>query len=614
MSEFIGYVGTLHDINSDKSTVALENVVSFGTEGRRSNPEDEVGPSDTVYDYIVFRGSDVKDLRIEEPPKENKPPPVPNDPAILGSGSRPSPAPQHPIQPQQERQTQPPPFQQQPPFPYYYPPLPGQRFGPGAPQAGFPPGPGFPGMPYGAPPGWYPPPGQGFPQAPGPFPPGQGPVGPQGQRPLPETQPQPQAQGSQSSPEQPSQAPAGSTGLSNDVKALQDQSSSAQAKPSISDVARGVTSTGPPPPLESKPDVATALASPNAANKHLAASSKPTSDAFRNGRIVPAVPLQAGAAKGPSSGGPASVSPYNVLPQPGPGAEAALAHGHSQPSSGMKQVASDVPVPVTSYNVLPQPLAKPGHPTSNAALEYQNATKAATAAVAAAMAKLPPAPGQKQPQPTDGAVDNLTRRVQEMRTSDAARNQRQANFGVSHRGGARGGRHHGPHGHKIEVPTTDYDFASANAKFNKQDLVKEAIATGSPSGTPGESTHANGVGEDPFEHAAPSAESTSASTVSYNRTSSFFDNISSESRDREEASGKRLGGREWRGEEMKKNMETFGQGSVDSGYRGGYRGRGRGRGTGRGRGGFQSYRGNRGNQRGGRVNPAAINTTVAADF
>ena len=65
--------------------MALEQVVSFGTEGRR--PDDEVLPSDNVYEYIVFRGSDVKDLRIEEPPKENKPPKppqVPDDPAILG--------------------------------------------------------------------------------------------------------------------------------------------------------------------------------------------------------------------------------------------------------------------------------------------------------------------------------------------------------------------------------------------------------------------------------------------------------------------------------------------------------------------------------------------------
>lgn len=80
------YVGTLHEINSETSTVALENVTSFGTEGRKGNPDEEIAASDSIYEYIVFRGSDVKDLRIEEAPaaKENKPPQVPNDPAILG--------------------------------------------------------------------------------------------------------------------------------------------------------------------------------------------------------------------------------------------------------------------------------------------------------------------------------------------------------------------------------------------------------------------------------------------------------------------------------------------------------------------------------------------------
>lgn len=80
------YVGTLHEINSETSTVALENVTSYGTEGRKGDPSEEIPPADAIYEYIVFRGSDVKDLRIEEAPaaKENKPPQVPNDPAILG--------------------------------------------------------------------------------------------------------------------------------------------------------------------------------------------------------------------------------------------------------------------------------------------------------------------------------------------------------------------------------------------------------------------------------------------------------------------------------------------------------------------------------------------------
>ena len=80
------YVGTLHEINSDESTVSLENVRSFGSEGRKGNPDEEIAASDQVYEYIVFRGSDVKDLRIEEQPtgKENQPAAMPNDPAIVG--------------------------------------------------------------------------------------------------------------------------------------------------------------------------------------------------------------------------------------------------------------------------------------------------------------------------------------------------------------------------------------------------------------------------------------------------------------------------------------------------------------------------------------------------
>jgi hypothetical protein len=58
-------------------------VRSFGTEGRKGG-KDEYPPSDVVYEQIVFRGSDVKDLRIEEPAKEKAPPAMPQDPAIIG--------------------------------------------------------------------------------------------------------------------------------------------------------------------------------------------------------------------------------------------------------------------------------------------------------------------------------------------------------------------------------------------------------------------------------------------------------------------------------------------------------------------------------------------------
>lgn len=141
----------------------------------------------------------------------------------------------------------------------------------------------------------------------------------------------------------------------------------------------------------------------------------------------------------------------------------------------------------------------------------------------------------------------------------------------------------------MEVPKEDYDFDAANAKFNKEDLIKEAIATGSPLNSP-----TNLAASNPMENASnghsgadgaddvviPAAGDKSG----YNKKSSFFDDISSDLKDRMAGDG--VDGRALRREERTRNVETFGQGSVDMGYRGGFRGRGRGRGYGRGRGGF----------------------------
>ncbi|KAI8610794.1 Lsm14 N-terminal [Chytriomyces sp. MP71] len=60
----IRYIGTLHSINQAESTVALENVRSQGTEGRKGNPTDEIHASPQVFEFIVFRGSDIKDLQV----------------------------------------------------------------------------------------------------------------------------------------------------------------------------------------------------------------------------------------------------------------------------------------------------------------------------------------------------------------------------------------------------------------------------------------------------------------------------------------------------------------------------------------------------------------------
>ncbi|KAM4059233.1 scd6-like sm domain-containing protein [Hirsutella rhossiliensis] len=460
MSDFLGsrislisksdirYVGTLHEINSDESTVSLENVRSFGTEGRRGRPEDEVAPSDQVYEYIVFRGSDVKDLRIEEHPsvKENKPPPaMPDDPAIVGARARGG-APNQPGPPAAGN------------FQHPYPP---NNF------YGGPPPPGSWGFPPGGPGPWnnHPPPGAGLP-------------------PGPEPQDRPKA------------------------------ATTPAAEPKAQAAAAHPPTNAPSPPIESKPSVeeVKAAASTLGTNGSLpgaTSQSKAAPVAQRNNRVTPVMPLSGPAGK-----------PFTL------------------PTAGMPGQAN-VKATVTAA------------PSS-----VEDATNAARAAVAAAMAQLGNSGGN--------AMDNLTNKVNEMRVNAS----RGAPAG---RGRGRGGR---PGGQKVEVPDSDFDFAQSNAKFNREEIAKEAIA-GSP------------VTEQPNELAAQAAEveaSNGNPAVAYNKSKSFFDNISSEAKDRAENGGHKPGGREWRGEEQRKNMETFGQGSVDGGYRN-YRGRGRGnRGRGYGRG------------------------------
>ncbi|KAL3438058.1 Scd6-like Sm domain-containing protein [Aspergillus tetrazonus] len=522
----IRYVGTLHEINPEASTIALQNVVSYGTEGRRGNPAEELPPSSSVYEYIVFRGSDVKDISVAEDKKENaqpEPPQMPDDPAILGSvprpgpGSGPGPVPQGlPSQPQPQQPLQQPPqgprppppgYPQQPQFQGYYNPY-GPRYPP------FPPGPGYPAMPYGAPPGWYPPPGQGFPPGPGQFPP-QVPIGPPGQHQTPPSQ-----RAAPTAPKTTSELPVGDRPLN---------------KPAVQDASPAVTAateTAPPPPVESKPSVAEAVKATTAGPAERAPPTGPS------GRAPPVIPIT--------------------------------------PAKTSVPASANAPLAPAAVNNVTQG-------TAQAAIS--EATRAATAAVAAAMAKLPQPNGQKKPQHADTSVEGITKQMGDMKPYDS-----RASRGGQHargRGGHRG-QHQAQANKKVEVPQTDYDFETANAKFNKQDLVKEAIASGSPLEE----------AESPAQIAtAAEPPTTTQSATVYNKSTSFFDNISSEARDREEGSNVRPGGREWRGEEEKRNIETFGQGSVD-GYRSSYRGRGRGRGYGRGRGGYGRGYGSRG--RGGR--------------
>ncbi|KAI1780383.1 Scd6-like Sm domain-containing protein [Hypoxylon cercidicola] len=568
MSEFLGsrislisksdirYSGVLHEINSEGSTVSVENVRSFGTEGRKGNPAEEIAPSDQIYEYIVFRGSDVKDLRIDEvaPTKENQPPKVPDDPAIIvGARTRPQGA--MPPGPVANQGPAGPGYGQNPYQPNpFYPPPPG-HWGRGAPGPGPGPGQGFNGMPYPPPPGWFPP-GQGFPAGPGGpapwnsfgYPPGPGPQGPsvapgQGMRGTPQQDNKPTPIGAGVDKQRLVGIPP--VELPTEPKSLGQQP-----------IQLAPTGAAPTPPVESKPTAAEVKATAESLSKNSAPTTAEKKSAPPTGpknRVTPAVPMSTAIAA--RAGPQATVSTALVK------------------SSG-SQVNG-----------------------STGATSLQDATLAAKAAVAVAMAKLSNAPTTEdimrqvadiKPRPADNshrtaappnqnagaAMDNLANKVNEMRIN--------ARSVAAVRGRGRGGRGGSA---KAALPNADFDFQAGNAKFNKQDLVKEAIA-GSPL------TEASNVLA--IEAAQPED---SAVPVAYNKTTSFFDNISSESKDRADNGGQKPGGREWRGEEQRKNMETFGQGSVDGGYRGGYRGRPRGRGPrprgfgqGRGRGRGNGFR------------------------
>ncbi|RYP01689.1 hypothetical protein DL764_006152 [Monosporascus ibericus] len=490
----IRYSGVLHEINSEESTVSLENVTSFGTEGRRGNPDEEIPPADQVYEYIVFRGSDVKDLRIETPapPKENKPPKMPDDPAILGARPRPAgsaPGPGLAGQGPSNNQQGPGPVgfgpSQYQPNPFY-PPGPGQwgRGGPG-------PGPvGFNGMPYPPPhPSWLPP-GQGFPPgAPGPWnsfgypPPGpHGPAGAPGQArgvaPQPDIKPAPIGAGAGVGAD-PGAGP--TADKPKPVGTPQAAESKSLSQPPVQ--AAASAGPAPTPPVESKPSVAQVKASADALSTK---SPAPASSA--NGKPAPTGP------KNPRGVTPAVPIPTAILSRSGPQATAVAA-----------TVKTD---------------AEPSNASN--AVSLKDATQAAKEAVAVAMAKLNNQAKSTDPNTTDsttvnaGQIDNLTKRVNEMRVNAA----------TGGRGRGRGGRSRGPN--KVEVPDADFDFETANAKFSKQDLVKEAVATGSPLGE-----SANGASSEVNE-----PEDSSAAPA-YNKTKSFFDNISSEAKDRAENGGQK---------------------------------------------------------------------------
>jgi hypothetical protein len=82
----VRYEGILYSINAQDSTVQLQNVRCYGTEDRiRPDRGPPIPASQDVYDFIVFRGVDIQDLKVVVPaPVVSPPSGYPVGPALGG--------------------------------------------------------------------------------------------------------------------------------------------------------------------------------------------------------------------------------------------------------------------------------------------------------------------------------------------------------------------------------------------------------------------------------------------------------------------------------------------------------------------------------------------------
>ncbi|CAH2067415.1 unnamed protein product [Thlaspi arvense] len=557
----IRYEGILYNINTDESSIGLSNVRSFGTEGRKKDGS-QVPPSDRVYEYILFRGTDIKDLQVKASPPVQPTPTVNNDPAIIQS-HYPNPTPPTSSSLPPSSVTGPVPdvvgshngqygmgFQNS--MPLYQP---SGNLGPWGPSP-------QPPMYWQ---GYYPPPPNGLPQL--------------HQQSL--VRP-PQGMSMHTSLQQPPQYPNFNASLPSGSSAMQG-SSLPEATPTLFPYSNSTSSqiqapsvsppSGPPLPLSSglpsapSASQASEMSPPLLSNKAPVAApltiSQDTSLPTFSQSTTRAAEISAGLSL---SNKPSAVPGPVSMPQTAPLTSASLVGGSST-------ISQDKPRPLL---VTPGQLMQSGSAAVSLSTPSQNTDKDVE------VVQAPSSAGLEQ------SVTNTSEAqppILPLPASARPAHQLNGHSYPSHngyRGGrGRGGRGAGRSSHHVMKFTEDFDFTAMNEKFNKDEVW----------GHLGKNTK-DGDGDDEYP-VEDEAELPKADVNPVYNKDDFFDSLSSNTINRDSQNA-----RPRFSEQRKLDTETFGEFSRSRGGRGyGRNGYSRGRGYG-GRGGGGYGYGGRGHVRG----------------
>lgn len=207
----------------------------------------------------------------------------------------------------------------------------------------------------------------------------------------------------------------------------------------------------------------------------------------------------------------------------------------AQPPVAYPQQPPHVPQEVSQASPVQNVQPADDRPSSSANIRRQNNNSVQTAAA---------------------SLETVERALGDLRVSNGV---------ASGRGGRRGHGHHGQEA--LTVPTTEFDFQSANARFDKAALAPKKAKESED--------------DKPSDTESPGDEQTGEDRA-YNPTKSFFDNLSSSTQAAPPPQrGRKNGGvRNRREEERERNVATFGEpggvGLMGPGaYVGGYGGHGR---------------------------------------